>query len=298
MYAIEGEEDRQFSAERRSNAIHASNSSAGGSAGASAAAGGVVSTVEVNTTISPAQRKPAQTGGGVGEKGEEDQDELDVEEDEDFGPVELVVTQDGGIIPVTAAVVEDAAVAAAAAASSAGKRGGQRKTRTGAAGHGPASRAVKGKDAPAGAAGGAAVTAKEKVASTSESEQSVRNTRREAVGGGRGDGRATGVEECKGGGAKGEGEEGEREEEETPLPPDALLTLSDDVLHNTMLFLHPEEIFECRAVSSRWEFPFHEAVFEGLCRRTYLAQVGASSSGGGWFRTGYLDSDANGEEGA
>ncbi|CAM9514258.1 unnamed protein product [Scytosiphon promiscuus] len=58
-----------------------------------------------------------------------------------------------------------------------------------------------------------------------------------------------------------------------PLPPDIVLTLPDDVLHRTMLFLHPEDILECRAVSSRWEFPGDEAVFEGLCRRTYLAQV-------------------------
>ncbi|CAN0440506.1 unnamed protein product, partial [Hapterophycus canaliculatus] len=64
----------------------------------------------------------------------------------------------------------------------------------------------------------------------------------------------------------------EEEEEEAPLPPDIMLTLPDDVLHRTMLFLHPEDILECRTVSSRWDFPLHEAVFEGLCRRTYLAQ--------------------------
>ncbi|CAM9544928.1 unnamed protein product [Laminaria digitata] len=202
--AVEGEEED----EQLSNAIHNSESG-GGSVGTSAS---------------------AAAGGGGGEAGEE-QNELDVEEDEDFGEVELVVTQDGGIIPVTSETGD--------------------------------------------AAGGAAVN-KEKVASTSGSEHSARNARRGGVGGGV-DGGAAGVEEGKGDGNEGEGEEKEEEEEEegeeeTPLPPDALLTLSDDVLHNTMLFLHPEDIFECRAVSSRWEFPLHEAVFEGLCRRTYLAQ--------------------------
>lgn len=58
-----------------------------------------------------------------------------------------------------------------------------------------------------------------------------------------------------------------------PIRRDLMLTLPDDVLHRTMLFLHPEDIFECRAVNSQWTFPQHEAVFEGLCRRTYLAQV-------------------------
>ena len=58
-----------------------------------------------------------------------------------------------------------------------------------------------------------------------------------------------------------------------PMRRDLMLTLPDDVLHRTMLFLHPEDIFECRAVNSQWSFPQHEAVFEGLCRRTYLAQV-------------------------
>lgn len=64
----------------------------------------------------------------------------------------------------------------------------------------------------------------------------------------------------------------EDEEEEEELPPDIVLTLEDDVLHAIMLYLHPEDVVECRAVSSRWEFPLGEAVFEGLCRRTYLAQ--------------------------
>ena len=117
-----------------------------------------------------------------------------------------------------------------------------------------------------------AVNAEKKVASTSGSKQRVRNARKGGVDGG-----TAGVEERKEEETNGEGGgEDEEGKEETPLPPDALLTLSDDVLHKTMLFLHPEDIFECRAVSVRWEFPLHEAVFEGLCRRTYLAQVGAA----------------------
>lgn len=73
-----------------------------------------------------------------------------------------------------------------------------------------------------------------------------------------------------------EGGQGEEEQEggedEKELPPDIVLTLDDDVLHGTMLYLQPEDIVECRAVSSRWGFPLAESVYEELCRRTYLTQ--------------------------
>ena len=81
-------------------------------------------------------------------------------------------------------------------------------------------------------------------------------------------------------GGKGDNEGEEREglegQEKVASPrrrKDAVLTLFDDALHRIMLFLHPEDISECRAVSSQWTFPQHEAVFEGLCRRTYPGQV-------------------------
>lgn len=162
------------------------------------------------------------------------QGEDEEEDEEDFGSVELVVTQDGGIIPVAAAtVVGDSSAAGAVLASETSQTMGRGVHNDG------VKVAVDGNDGGASAIG------------------NVRSAVTE-------------------GGIMNEEEEDEddgKEEEETPLPPDIVLTLADDALHRTMLFLHPEEIFECRAVSSRWDFPGHEEVFEGLCRRTYLAQV-------------------------
>lgn len=158
------------------------------------------------------------------------------EDEEDFGNVELVVTQDGGIIPVAAVVGDGSAAVVAPGSKTPQTRGrGARKDGVGVEVDGDSD------------------------------DVSTSGTVRSAV--------------TQSGGVDEEGEdqcddkEEEEDEEEAPLPPDIVLTLADDVLHRVMLFLNPEEIFECRAVSSRWEFPGHEAVFEGLCRRTYLAQV-------------------------
>lgn len=82
-------------------------------------------------------------------------------------------------------------------------------------------------------------------------------------------GEGTGEKEMGQEAADGEGEQAIAE----PPPFDIMLTLDDDALHRIMLFIHPEDVMECRVVSSRWEFPVHEAVFEGFCRRTYMAQV-------------------------
>lgn len=174
--------------------------------------------------------------------GSEEGREAGEEEDEDFGNVELVVTKDGGIIPVAAvaAVVGDyVAVAVLESENSQTEGRGVRNDGVGV-----------GIDEGGGASAGGIV--------------------RSAV--------SKGQEMDEGEEGEGDAEGEEDEEEEEPPPPDIMLTLADDVLHRIMLFLNPEEIFECRAVSSRWDFPGHEAVFEGLCRRTYLAQVCAASA--------------------
>ena len=198
--------------------------------------------------------------GGSSAAGPQEGDEED-EDEEEFGGVELVVTQDGGIIPVPAA--EAAAAAAAAATATVGDASSVGATES-LESEAPITHVV-GRDARKVGARGR-VDGKDGAAAGGDdaAPAAVGNVRKGAtgqgVGGEEGEGRADGQEE-------------EGEEEEAPLPPDIMLTLADDVLHRVMLFLNPEEIFECRAVNSRWEFPGHEAVFEGLCRRTYLAQV-------------------------
>ena len=184
---VEGEdEDEEFSDRQLRVAIHSNDL---GDAGASAVR--LVETIGVNTATSPSQRKPTKTGGETGEDGKE-QDELDVEEDEDFGDVELLVTHDGGIIPVPIAVVAESGIAAGA--STVGTRGRHWNKREGEDGQRPASRAAKGK-AAAGTAGNAANAAREKAASTAELVQRTRTVRgREGTA----DGGVAGVEEVKG----------------------------------------------------------------------------------------------------
>lgn len=242
------------------------------------------------------------------------------EDDEELDPVELVITQDGGVVPTVSA----AAVAATEPGSPAGSGAKVRlrsehgspcasttavgsaavgADRQGAArcdpGEGKASvgSKVKHRNRKAkrstgagdmavspgvtggggdGARGSSGVRSSQAPASGKDSGRALTS-----VGGGP----KLGVVEMKEG-VKGEGGEvdaGEKEidqgeeqheegEEEKELPPDIVLTLDDDVLHGTMLYLQPEDIVECRAVSSRWEFPLAEPVFEELCRKTYLTQ--------------------------
>lgn len=237
------------------------------------------------------------------------QDAEGIEDDEDFGEVELVVTEDGGIIPVVSGAVTAAAAAAVAAATAtrtrteayngegvsaiADRRGSARcrLSEGGVWGESKvdfANRAVK-RSAVVGAratvvvhgtavtdnSDGASVTTENRVPALSEADHGAVSLRDDGArgpadtdveGGGE---RVEGVNEAGDEAAEGR-EEGEEEEEELPF--DILLTLDDDVLHGTMLYLHPEDLVECRVVSSRWKFPLGEAVFEGLCRRTYLAQ--------------------------
>lgn len=250
-----------------------------------------------NITAGRARAAESYAGGTVGNAGihdndndndgEDGQGDLEVEEEEDFGEVELVVTQDGGVVPVTSAVeTKPAAVDLSAGTTAAlvtasatpgGKRGARCKTRESAE-QGLVRRAVKGKaTAVAAVAGVMTVGAADARESSKASSLEMDQPRRKVCEGrvGVDDGAVCAREGVKdevggqGGGGVGRGEE----EAIVSLAPDVVLTLSDDVLHRTMLFLHPEDILECRAVSSRWEFPGHEAVFEGLCRRTYLAQV-------------------------
>lgn len=170
--------------------------------------------------------------GSTAAQGEEDGE---VEEEEDYGNVELVVTQDGGVIPVAAEAVGDGSAAACAQEPPPAEEEEEEKQ-----GHKLAKKAYEG--------GVRVGIAAEDVGAASAADHVRKN--------------ATAMDEEKG-------------EEVVPLPPDIVLTLPDDILHRAMLFLNPEDIFECRAVSSRWGFPGHENVYEGLCRRTYLAQVPA-----------------------
>eukprot|EP00752_Nemacystus_decipiens_P004508 g4116.t1 len=205
---------------------------------------------EVSLGIEGGSRAARQQGGE-----EEDEDE------EDFGEVELVVTQDGGVIPVPAA-----AAATATAVGAAPSTGAAESLELKAA---PVIKTV-GRDARKDGVRGMARGEKDSTATAAAAAtaapaagNSWKGATGRAGGGEEGEERADGQD--------GEEEEEEEEEEAAP-PPDIMLTLADDVLHRVMLFLNPEDIFECRAVNSRWEFPSHEAVFEGLCRRTYLAQ--------------------------
>lgn len=224
-------------------------------------------------------RENAASAFGVEEEKGGNDDELEVEEDEDFGDEELVVTQDGGVIPMKFAVGsvgkgEGQTMAAmtksrprgseGSATPEAGgghgrKRGGRRKQRSG--------------TRRSGAAAAVAVASTSVPGDDQLRKKKIRDERLEAqhgiaiadtvVSGGVTD---AGKREA-------DGDDRGKVAAVAPMRPDLMLTLPDDVLHRTMLFLHPEDIFECRAVNSQWSFPQHEAVFEGLCRRTYLAQV-------------------------
>eukprot|EP00903_Cladosiphon_okamuranus_P009822 g9335.t1 len=253
------------SSHNQSAMMYSVDAAAAAAAAASSGRIHTVSSVGGEGSSSAAGRQGGDAGG-----------EEDVEEDEEgFGDVELVVTQDGGIIPVSAAEAETAAAAAATTTTAVGfaspfvgsaesleseapmvQKSGRKARKSGVGGR------VEGKDggAAAAAAGGGG---------GGRASAAAGHARKGAPGEGAGGEGAGGQAVEQGEFAEGEEEE---EEEEAPLPPDIVLTLADDVLHRVMLFLNPEEILECRAVNSRWEFPSHEAVFEGLCRRTYLAQ--------------------------
>lgn len=218
----------------------------------------------------------ARGGGAVRGGGEKLGVEADEEEEEEaLEELELVVTQDGGIVALNAiasAGGEEGSAAPCVATAPRRRAAAARALR-----NDDNARRVEGSVRGSAAGGVSDVRASLKSSCPRSDEQ-----RRKLVDGRVGDekraqvGREPTVEEtCGGGQEEEEGDEGGGEEEggEEPLPPDIMLTLHDDVLHRTMLFLQPEDIFECRAVTSRWEFPGHEAVFEGLCRRTYLAQV-------------------------
>ncbi|CAM9535837.1 unnamed protein product [Ascophyllum nodosum] len=153
----------------------------------------------------------------------------------DYGDHEVVITRDGGVNPVTLEI----------------ERAG-----TSAAGAGTA----------LGSAAAMSAAGRRRADESTTLEAAWRGRSKESVAdegqGGKGDN-------------EGEGREGLEGQEKVASPrrrKDAVLTLFDDALHRIMLFLHPEDISECRAVSSQWTFPQHEAVFEGLCRRTYPGQ--------------------------
>lgn len=177
----------------------------------------------------------AGTTAGDGSTAAQEEEDGEVEEEEDYGDVEIVVTQDGGIIPIAAGAVGDSSAAAGRAQETPAEEEEEDHD------HKLAKKAYEG--------GIRVGVAKEDVGAAADAADHVPKN-------------ATAMDEEQG-------------EEVTPLPPDIVLTLPDDILHRTMLFLNPEDIFECRAVSSRWSFPGHENVYEGLCRRTYLAQVPA-----------------------
>ncbi|CBN79375.1 conserved unknown protein [Ectocarpus siliculosus] len=169
---------------------------------------------------------------GDGSTTAQEEEDREVEEEEDYGDVELVVTQDGGIIPVATGAVGDGSAATDRAQETPAEEEEEEHD------HKLAKKAYEG--------GVRVGVAKEDVGAAAADNEHLPKI-------------ATAMDEEQG-------------EEVTPLPPDIVLTMPDDILHRTMLFLNPEDIFECRAVSSRWSFPGHENVYEGLCRRTYLAQ--------------------------
>ncbi|CAN0527676.1 unnamed protein product [Ectocarpus sp. 12 AP-2014] len=177
----------------------------------------------------------AGAAAGDGSTAAQEGEDGEVEEEEDYGDVELVVTQDGGVIPVAAGAVGDGSSAAGVQETPAEEEEEEEKEEHD---HKLAKKAYEG--------GVRVGVAKEDVGAAADAADHVPKN-------------AMAMDEEQG-------------EEVTPLPPDIVLTLPDDILHRTMLFLNPEDIFECRAVSSRWSFPGHENVYEGLCRRTYLAQ--------------------------
>ncbi|CAM9548484.1 unnamed protein product [Ectocarpus sp. 4 AP-2014] len=203
------------------------------------AEGGAVAAADTEASSScgqPIGRSSAASAGataGDGSTAAQEGEDGEVEEEEDYGDVELVVTQDGGVIPVAAGAVGDGPAAAGLAQGTPAEEEEEEKHD-----HKLAKKAYE---------GGVRVGVEaEDVGAVADAADHVPKN-------------ATAMDEEQG-------------EEVTPLPPDIVLTLPDDILHRTMLFLNPEDIFECRAVSSRWSFPGHENVFEGLCRRTYLAQ--------------------------
>lgn len=243
-----------------------------------------------------------------------DSEELEDDDDEDdFGEVELVITEDGGVIPVASAVAGENFEPKEAAAALLPDSGTRRAYDVDVAAAAIASDCLGG--APRhrliGGDGGCEEGKREPTLGRGVKRSARASAMAEAkaasgYGGRNGDGdapwgdvvseraaQATLLEVDHGGAIPQEQEDQEGnkiedaevevaereevgvEEENKLLPPDIVLTLDDDVLHRTMLYVHPEDVLECRAVSSRWDFPAHEAVYEGLCRRTYLAQVRA-----------------------
>ncbi len=271
--AVEAEEERAGAPpplEERQQQQHASRNTNGAHGGKGGGSGkgrdshdrsammysvdGVAAAAAAEVVASSGKTSHPKVAGSLGEAAAGAGGDEKEEDEEDFGEVELVVTHDGGIIPVAAA-----AAAAAVDGDDVSADGTAPKPEKTPTVQGKGKGARKGGIRDGVEVGG------------SDDDAAVGSVRKIAAG-------KTSVGREKGGGGGDHDEEeeegdGEGEEEERPLPPDIMLTLADDVLHRVMLFLNPEDIFECRVVSSRWEFPSHEAVFEGLCRRTYLAQV-------------------------